>query len=114
MNTKQGVTLEGLKPEIRLLLAGIELLYKRAGSELTVTCTTGGHPEDDPHTHGYAIDCRTHGLTPAKQSSLRFAIEDYLGPRYTVLLEAPGTPNEHIHIQLQKRLWRELEQIKEA
>ena len=105
MEVKRGVSLAGLQSAISRILPSIELIFKQAHFALTLTCTTDGHPENDPHTHGYAVDCRIHGLPLQDQSALRFALEDFLGPRYTVLLEGSGTPQEHIHIQLRRDLW---------
>jgi hypothetical protein len=33
---------------------------------------------------------------------LRRAVEEVLGPQFRALLEAEGTPNEHIHVQVKK------------
>ena len=105
MNLKPGVTLDGLRPEITRILPDIEGLFNQAGLPLTITCTTDEHPEDDPHTHGMAVDCRTHGLSPIEQKGLAVSIQHKLGSDYFVQNEFPGQDQEHVHCQYRIDLW---------
>lgn len=108
MKFKDGVSLEGVRSEILKIIPGVERFFKQAGIELTITCATGSHGEVDPHTWGFAIDCRVHGLSVDWQHSLKHALSNYLGPQYYVKLEDPGKKNEHIHIQYRIDLWRKI------
>lgn len=109
MKLKPGVSLKGVKPEILNIIPVIDSCYAALAIEPTATCTTKDHLEDDPHTHGYAIDLRTHGIPVGIQRSLAAIISHRLGSTYYVTSEVPGKPNEHIHIQVRKDLWRKLE-----
>jgi len=112
MNLKPGVTLDGVRPEILSILPIIEQCYHAMEYDLTITCTTKGHPEGDPHPPGFAVDCRTHGLYPETQQSLAYDIQHKLGSDYFVQYE-PQVVNEegmvikgeHIHVQVAKLIW---------
>lgn len=111
MNLKPGVSLDGIKSEIKDILSTIESIFIKQGFSLTLTCTTGGHSELDPHSYGYAVDIRTHNIPVGIQRSLVAAIQQSIGPTYYIKLETPGTPNEHIHVQVRKDIWRKLEGV---
>jgi hypothetical protein len=106
MRLKEGVTLEGIRPEIEKVLPLIERCYHDFGYEFMITCTTGNHPDDDPHTHGFAVDSRLHGIPVDTQWILRDNIAKICGPNYYAKLEDPGGSNEHIHTQYRRDLWR--------
>jgi hypothetical protein len=115
MKFKDGVTLIGVKRQILGIIPIVEAEFDAVGEGLTITCTTTGHPPNDPHTHGYAIDCRTHGLTPETQDVLAATIQKALGPDYYVqhepqVLDDKGNvvKGEHLHIQLAKQVWHKL------
>ena len=80
MKFKDSISLEGVRPEILQIIPDVEELFDQTGLGLTITCTTGGHPTVDPHSFGFAIDCRTHGLAPIAQEALRDDIQHKLGP----------------------------------
>ena len=105
---KDSVRFTVLRPEIYGLFAGLNIKFAKYGSDCFITCGTEGHGLDDPHTNGYAIDIRCKQLAEEDSHKLLSELRDFLGPRYTVLLEAEGTDNEHLHIQIRKDLWREL------
>lgn len=77
-----------------------------AGYDFDVTITSardGVHSGPaDPHHSGEAFDFRTHGLTPEQRGRLLNDLQAalYRDPRrFFAFIEAPGTDNEHIHIQ---------------
>ena len=112
MNLKEGVSINGLRPQISAKLSSIEGVFNDAGSQLTLTCTTGSHKDNDPHTHGFAIDCRTAGMTPAKATGIATMLQHTLGDEYYVQYEArivneanQVIRGDHIHIQYRKDLW---------
>jgi hypothetical protein len=106
MELKENVSLTGLRNQITDILSSVEQCFIDNGYDLTITCTTGGHPRLDPHTWGFAIDCRVHNIPIDKQQKIHTQLQQKLGSDYTVLLEDSGGPNEHIHIQWRKNLWR--------
>ena len=109
MNFKSSeVTLIGVRPEALYMLPIIEKCFNFHQQELTITCTTLDHPQDDPHTRGFAVDCRTHGISVGVQAQLTKQIQEALGHNYFVQNEFPGLPNEHIHCQLRKDLWHSI------
>lgn len=108
MKFKEGVSLDGVRPQILSVLPAVEELFDETAIGLTITCSTGGHGHIDPHTWGFAVDCRTHGLSPDRQEQLRDDLQDKIGPTYYVKLEDPGGPNEHIHIQVRLYIWRQI------
>ena len=102
------VTLEGVRTEMLYALPIIERIFNFHEQELTLTCTTLDHKEDDPHTHGFAVDCRTHGISVGIQAQLTEEIQNALGHNYFAQNEVPGQSNEHIHVQLRKDLWHSI------
>jgi hypothetical protein len=102
------VTLEGVRPEALYMLPIIERIFNYYEQELTITCTTLDHPQDDPHTHGFAVDCRTHGISVGVQAQITEQIQGALGNNYFVQNEFPGRADEHIHCQLRKDLWHSI------
>ena len=56
----------------------------------------------DPHHSGEAFDLRTHGLTDIQKNRLLADLQRALyggDRRFYAFLEAPGTDNEHVHVQ---------------
>jgi hypothetical protein len=72
------------------------------GEDLILTHGTDGAHSGctDPHPFGKAIDIRTHNLRDAEAT--REALKLIAGAPYTIRLEDPGVPNEHIHAQVRK------------
>ncbi len=103
---KDSVRFSILRSEIYGLFAGLESIFAGHGVDPWITCGTEGHAGVDPHPNGFAIDLRSHDL--AEPRVVLDEIREFCGPRYTVLLEAEGTPNEHFHLQLRMDLWRSL------
>jgi hypothetical protein len=108
INIKPGVQFTVLRSEMWGILSAVELMFKQYGSPCTITCGTDSHGPDDPHTHGFALDFRTHDVEPARVMNLKNEIMGLLGSRYFVLLENQGQDTEHIHIQIRKDLWPQL------
>lgn len=72
--------------------------------DVTITSAADGEHSGpaDPHHTGEAFDLRVHGLTEAQKSLLLHDLQAglYREPRqFYAVLEAPETPNEHIHVQ---------------
>jgi hypothetical protein len=105
---KERVTSVGVREEISRFFPDLDRIYASFGQQCIITCTTEGHPELDPHTHGFAIDMRTKDIAQGKAERIYLAIRDLVGPTYTVLFESIGSQNEHIHLQLRKDIWRSI------
>lgn len=102
-----------LKPyaQFRVIAPGgmriLEVLKQVVASldfDVTITSGTDGlhSGPDDPHYSGEAYDLRTHDLTTDQKRRLLVGLQDalYKDPRrFYAFLEAPDSPNEHIHCQ---------------
>ena len=60
------------------------------------------HTEGSAHYRDCALDLRCNDRPMAADAALCDFLRSELGPRFLVLYEGAGTPNEHIHIQLRK------------
>ena len=64
----------------------------------------GGHSRRPKSRHysDEAIDLRTHTIPASQRVAVRDWLQARLGGQFTVLLEDPNLPNEHLHIQVRK------------
>lgn len=120
---KPGVAFTLIAPAGFRLLGAIELAARRVGVQLTITsaCDGAHSGPDDPHHRGEAYDVRSRDLPEAVKHTvlaeiMRACNDDGVGPAQPVpgidaslatskffgFLEAAGTDNEHIHVQLRK------------
>ncbi len=105
LRVKDGVDFgTSLAPGGARILEALKKLASGYNFDITITSARDGvhSGPDDPHHSGEAFDLRAHDLTPPQISRLlgdiRMAL--YREPRrFYAFLEAPGTPNEHIHVQ---------------
>lgn len=88
------------------ILEAVKQVARTLGINVTITSGSDGlhSGPSDPHKTGEAYDLRTHDLAPAVTQALLQGIqhtlgEDLPGRQFYTFLEAPGTPNEHIHSQ---------------
>lgn len=107
METKLGVSILGLKPELLFGLIVAEEVYKTRLTKLVITsCADGKHGTKSYHYQGYAADLRTRGTGLARQ--IRDDLVVKLGPLdFDVVLEAEGESNEHLHVEYDVRRARE-------
>jgi hypothetical protein len=101
LRTRPHVTLTGLRAAGFRILAALDGLCRHLGKDIWITSGTDGNRlPTDPHKTGEAIDFSIIGRfdTPMDDfttedilESKRF-LEDYLGPAFTVLYEAPSYP----------------------
>ncbi len=91
------------------ILEAVKAVARRLAIDVVVTSgSDGAHSgPGDPHHTGEAYDLRTHGLSPAVKISLlrgiQSELQDNIEPRrFYSFIEAPGTANEHIHVQRRK------------
>ena len=97
MRLKQGVKLEGIKPETVLAAYVVDEIYRDHGRPEGVTITSicdGKHSPNSKHYDGHAIDTRTRYFNRSKQKELTQDIAQALGDEFDVILE-----RDHIHIE---------------
>lgn len=110
MTLKPGASDAKMVDRMREACQTIEDCYRHYGVELVLT--SGDEPTTihrgrpvagdtiDPHYLGKAADFRIWNVPQARRQLLVDMIEDDLGPDFYVELEARGTENEHLHVQL--------------
>ena len=98
---KDGVKLDGLKPEAERILNTAGEIWKDHFPDVDCVCTSaldGRHMKGSLHYQGLAVDLRTHTLPGgykgegAKKATA--LLRAYLGADYDVVLEAT-----HIHVE---------------
>lgn len=96
------LVLNNVKPPIILLMAGIANVV----SPLSFDSVVITHGEDGVHKPGSlhklyaALDLRTKNLTdPDKSLLFDLLCDKFPRPRFDVIFEDRGGPNEHIHIE---------------
>lgn len=103
IRVKPGVTFAFHPAGFRILEA-LKVVSLALGCDLTITSGSDGKHSGpgDPHKSGCAYDIRTHDLTPDQKHTVLAGLQAELGPKFYVFLEAPGSPNEHLHAQRKK------------
>ena len=107
--TKSGVKLKNITPALVWMIYRLEQfnrVMRGFPTNLTITSINDSkHMEGSRHYTDEAIDIRSHNFEDEAQKLnfiLRFG--DLLGPKFTILLENSGKPNEHFHVQVKKGL----------
>jgi hypothetical protein len=93
LRVKEGVKFDRISPagfKILSVLQNATYIFDR---DLVITCGTEGHPPTDPHTEGSAFDIRALNMAEATVLALVSYLKTQLGPRFTVLYEAPTPPS---------------------
>ena len=100
MILKAGVRLKDLQPQMVLAAMVVDEIY--GDTECVITSANdgkhGGGEKPSKHFQGCALDFRTHNYSNNK-GELRDRIKAALGQDFDVVLEAEGTPNEHLHVE---------------
>lgn len=95
MIIKEGVIMQGLQFDMKLVLQQANIVWKNHGQELVITSALDGtHSASSYHYFGYALDLRTRYFTITERESVAKDLRVLLGKAYTVLLEST-----HIHVQ---------------
>ena len=95
MNYKNGVKVNGIKPEMVLAIMVVNNIIPGA----TITSVVDGkHSRTSLHYVGYAIDVRTRDIEPSVQTEYVRQIKVALTDEYDVILES-----DHIHIEFQPK-----------
>lgn len=95
MKLKRGVTLAGIKIEMRPVLIAADAIWQEHGKKLVVTSSTGGaHSAGSFHYYGYALDLRSWYFSRKIATEVTRKLRLALGSDYDVVNE--GT---HIHVE---------------
>jgi len=100
---KEGTEVEVLTSDLLLGLIGLAHIMETVCNAKLLTITSvndGVHKPGSLHYTGNAVDIRSkvfrHELVEEAVRVFRASPD---GSRYDLLLEAPGTPNEHLHLE---------------
>lgn len=101
MQLKSGVRLKDLQPQMVIAAIVVNDIFWSLGLECVITSANDSkHSEWSLHYKGYALDFRTHyAELNGKEQELCQRVKDALGPDFDVVMEAVGTPNEHLHVE---------------
>ena len=99
---KNGVKINGVKPEIALALIACNEVFKDHGKEMVVTSVMDGkHSPTSLHYVGFAFDLRGSvdwGYTEAELESIKKDLKEALTDEFDVVLE-----KDHFHIEFQPK-----------
>lgn len=102
---KEGVVFKRLIPQILRLLLIAETIWEQMDQVAVVTSANDGvHKDGSLHYQDAALDLRTHMLSQTERDATWGNLKQRLGKDWDVILEAPGTPNEHIHCEYQPKI----------
>lgn len=101
MKTKDGVKINGIKPEMLMGLNIAEGYFNTYGiSQMVVTSAVDGkHGIGSLHYVGYAADVRTWAIPKADLPTFTVGLAEELGKEFDVVLE-----KDHIHIEFQPKV----------
>ena len=101
---KPGVQFAVIRPAGARIIEVLRGIARELSFDVTITSATDGTHSgpNDPHHLGEAYDLRTRGLTDAQKNQLLAMLQGRLGSQFFAFLEAPGSGNEHIHVQRRK------------
>lgn len=105
---KEGARVHVLTPALLRIFTVVVQADAYFPEDMVITSVNDStaHRPDSAHYRDEAIDLRCNDRPHHVDLDLLRFLEGTLGPKFTVLYEAAGTPNEHIHIQLKKgRTW---------
>ena len=99
MILKEGVKINGTRPEIVFALNVCDAVYSKYGEELVITSLNDGkHSITSLHYAGCAADLRTHYFDIDEVKIVASDIRSRLGLDYDVIVE-----KDHIHLEFQPR-----------
>lgn len=99
MKFKEGIKINGVKPELTLALIIADKVWSNYHQDLVVTELTGGkHGTASLHYVGLAVDLRTHYFTNTEKELVAKDLKEALGENYDVVVE-----KTHIHIEFQPK-----------
>lgn len=105
IRVKDGVQFAIIAPGGFRILSALDQVAAAMPFDLTITSGTDGVHSGlaDPHHKGCAYDVRSHDLTPEQKQQVIDGVMKILGfERFFGFIEALGTDNEHIHLQVKR------------
>lgn len=100
---KDSVRLISLTPALAFILSVVLKADKFFAEDMVVTSVNDSvHKKNSAHYRDEAIDLRCNDRPHNVDIALCKFLELELGPKFLVLYEGKGTPNEHIHVQLKR------------
>ena len=101
---KEGVTIQGMRPEISIAITVLDRILERFGVDAVITSVVGfKHSKNSKHYFGCAFDGRSKELQPNDKQTVLNELRAYLTEEFTVILEDLGGENEHFHCQFGKK-----------
>lgn len=104
---KDSVRFKRITPEILYLLPVIVEVWKKYAPETVPVITSANdstHSANSYHYTDYAIDVRSKNLSQEQKGSILAGVKLRLaGLKYDVILESPGSENEHFHLEFNAR-----------
>jgi hypothetical protein len=97
---KDGVSLAYVNPAICVALQVAQGVFDLHGCALTLTSLYRPNAQTHSyHSSGRAFDARINNIHVAVAQQIEGALRIALGSNFDVVLEGPGTPNAHIHVE---------------
>ena len=98
---KPNTRLKSLQPQMVVALLVVQAIFDKHFASLTITSANdSAHMVNSRHYLGAALDFRVHHIGEAVANTILAEIKMGLNPLdFDVLLENPGTPNAHIHLE---------------
>lgn len=101
---KTGVIFKRLKPEIYGVLDLVDEIFTINGAYVVITSANDGkHMAGSRHYTDDALDLRSKHVQKPIKSKVLTELRLNLGDDYDVLLENVGKPNEHYHLEFDKK-----------
>jgi len=103
LKLKPSVYVAGLQPEALLAIMVARDVFGAHGYDCILTSGLdgkhGGGAKPSLHYSGQAVDFRVRHMPPELAPVVRAEMKEALGPDYDIVVEAAGTPNQHLHCE---------------
>lgn len=97
---KDGVVFKEINDRLLKIMKVYDQAMVLLKAEAVITSANDGtHLESSLHYKNLALDLRSRDLTPDKKERLIKELKSELGSQYQVILEKPGEPGEHAHVE---------------
>lgn len=91
-----------ITPALLRIFEALMKLGEKFSPIVVTSVNDSTHSIGSAHYRDEAVDIRCNDRVVAIDHAMVAALNAELGPKFLVLYENAGTPNEHIHIQLRK------------
>lgn len=97
---KAGVSILGMRPELLIGLLNLQEIFNSIAAPMIVTsCTDGTHGPHSLHYQGLAADIRSQHLSSHEKELVLSRFQFSQQSQFDFILEQPGHPNEHFHLE---------------